>query len=157
MTLMIEIAKRPDGAGVLVCTRADGSQTWQKQKTTTAAHFALHDLTHYAVETTLGYKRGFFGLIAEGWEIKDTSGKFARGRLPEEAVEIETIVGLFDRERGGSGLQWTAEEFAVYSPRPLTEEQLRAVRELRQRLFSQWSEVAVGAKLELAFGAGPDY
>lgn len=157
MRLMIEIAKRADGAGVLACTRADGSQTWQKQKIATAAHFALHDLTHYAVETTLGYKRGFFGLIAEGWEIEDTSGKGARGRLPDEAVEVETIVGLFDRERGGSGLLWTAEEFAAYSPRPLTEEQLRAVRELRQRLFSQWSEVAVGAKLELTFDLPPDY
>ena len=149
----IEIAKRADGAGILFCTRADGSQTWQKQKQTTTAHFALHDFTHYAVETTLGYKRGFSGLIAEGWEI----GQGRSGKLSDEAVEVDTLVGLFDRERGGSGLLWTAEEFAAYSPQPLTEEQLRAVRELRQRLFSQWSEVAVGAKLELAFGSGPDY
>jgi hypothetical protein len=27
----------------------------------------LHDLTHYAVETALGYRRDFFGLITEGW------------------------------------------------------------------------------------------
>ncbi len=154
MRLKIEIAKRADGAGVLTCTRADGSKIWQKQKTTTAAHFALHDLTHYAVEATLGYGRGFFGLIAEGWAIEDTNGKGARGKLPDEALEVETLVGLFDRERGGSGLRWTAEEFAAYSPRSLTEEQLRAVRDLHQRLFLQWSEVAVGARLELTFGVG---
>jgi len=52
--LQIEIAKQPDGAGILRCTRHDGSITWQKQ-TKRAAHFALHDLTHYAVETALSY------------------------------------------------------------------------------------------------------
>lgn len=53
---------RADGAGVLRCTRRDGSVTWQKQEKH-AAHFAPHDLTHYAVETALGYRRGFFGLF----------------------------------------------------------------------------------------------
>jgi hypothetical protein len=84
--LQIEIVKQPDGAGVLRCTRQDRSVTWQKQ-TRHAAHFALHDLTHYAVETALGYRRGFFGLIAEGWDVDDTSGKGGRGALSAEAVE----------------------------------------------------------------------
>ena len=97
--MRIEIVKRADGAGVLRCVRPDGSVTWQKQ-TRHAAHFALHDLTHYAVETALGYRRGFFGLIAEGWDIEDTSGKGGRGALPAEALEVERIVGLFDSERG---------------------------------------------------------
>ena len=96
--LIVQIAKRADGAGVLRCTRADGSVTWQKQ-TRHAMHFALHDLTHFAVESTLGSRRGFFGLIAEGWEIDDTTGKGLRGRLPQEAVEVEHIVGMFDTER----------------------------------------------------------
>ncbi|MFM2126039.1 MAG: hypothetical protein RL328_2490, partial [Acidobacteriota bacterium] len=29
--MRVEIAKRADGAGVLRCTRDDGSVTWQKQ------------------------------------------------------------------------------------------------------------------------------
>jgi hypothetical protein len=84
--LLIEIAKRANGAGVLRCTRQDGSVTWQKQ-TKHAAHFALHDLTHYAVETALGYRRGFFGLIAEGWDVEDTTGKGARGALPARRLK----------------------------------------------------------------------
>ena len=36
--------------------------------------------------TALGYPRGFFGLIAEGWEIEDTTGKGARG-LCEQCSE----------------------------------------------------------------------
>ncbi len=50
--LTVQIAKRTDGSSVLRCTRADGSVTWQKQ-TRHAMHFALHDLTHFAVESTL--------------------------------------------------------------------------------------------------------
>jgi hypothetical protein len=96
--LQIEIAKQPDGAGVLRCIRQDGSVTWQKQ-TKHAAHFAVHDLTHFAVETVLGYRRGFFGLIAQGWDVDDTTGKGARGVLPAEAIKVEKIVGLFDSER----------------------------------------------------------
>lgn len=146
----IQIAKRDDGAGVLSCQREDGSQTWQKQKSTTAAHFALHDLTHYAVETTLGYGSGFFGLVAGGWDIEDTSGKGARGPIPPEALEVESIVGLFDRERGSS-LTWTAEEFNSFAQRPLTEPQIQAIRECRAELFRRWREIPPGAKLELEF------
>jgi hypothetical protein len=151
--LQIEISKRPDGAGVLRCTRQDGSVTWQKQMKH-GAHFALHDLTHYAVETALGYRRGFFGLIADGWEVEDTTGKGARGPLPAEAVEVERIVGLFDSERG-SGMLWTLEEFNQFSPRMLTEADVLGVRALRGALFQQWSAIAPGQKLELRFGQLP--
>jgi len=147
--LQIEISKRADGVGVLRCTRDDGSVTWQKQ-VKHGAHFALHDLTHYAVETALGYRRGFFGLIAEGWDVDDTTGKGARGPLPIEAGEVEQIVGLFDTERG-SGMLWTIAEFNEFAPRALTEAEIGSVRALRGKLFRQWSEIASGQKLELKF------
>ena len=63
--MRVQIAKRADGCGVLRCIRDDGSTAWQKQPDRYAAFFALHDLTHFAVETTLAYRRGFFGLVAE--------------------------------------------------------------------------------------------
>jgi hypothetical protein len=150
--LKIQITKRSDGGGVLLCTRADGSVTWQKQTARHAAHFALHDLTHFAVESGLGFKRGFYGLIAEGWEIEDTTGKGDRGRLPEEATEVERIVGLFDTERAG-GVIYTAEEFNEYSPRPFTDEELARVRKLRSELSTRWFAVEPGASLDLQFPA----
>ena len=134
---------------MLRCTRSDGSVTWQKQ-TRHAAHFALHDLTHYSVETALKYHQGFFGLIAEGWDVEDTTGKGNRGELPAEALEIERIVGLFDAERA-SGTLWTAEEFNENAPRRLTEEEIYAVQKLRGELFEKWFAVAPGEKLELEF------
>ncbi len=152
--LKIEIVKRADGAGLLRCTRADGSVTWQKQSERHAAHFTHHDLTHFAIETTLGYEQGFFGLIASGWDIEDTTGKGARGPLPDEAGEVESVVGLFDSERG-SGTLWTPDEFAQFAPRRLTrkldEAAIRRVRSSRGELFRRWAGVEIGGKLELEY------
>lgn len=148
--MKIEIKKRSDGAGVLHCTRDDGSVTWQKQTPRMAAHFSLHDLTHYAVETTLGYRSGFYGLVSQGWEIDDTTGKGSRGSIPPEAGEVESIVGLFDSERA-MGTPWHLDEFNQFAPRKLTEAQILAVRSKRSELFQLWSEVAPGASLDLVF------
>ena len=137
---------------MLRCIRRDGSVTWQKQNERHASFFAMHDLMHFAVETTLGYRRGFFGLIAEGWEIEDTTGKSKRGPLPDEAIEVERLVGLFSTERA-SGAIWTAEEFneAWGGSRRLTGEELTAIRKRRGELFRQWSAVAAGETLKLQY------
>jgi len=150
----VQITKKVDGSGVLRCVRADGSVTWQKQADRHAAYFALHDLTHFAVETALGFRRGFFGLIAEGWDIEDTTGKGARGPLPPEAAEAEIIVGLFSAERA-SGVIWTVDEFhqsaAMVGARKLSFDEIVRVKKKRSELFQRWSAVAPGASLELQF------
>ena len=154
--MRVQITKKADGSGVLRCVRDDGSVVWQKQNERHAAFFSLHDLTHLAVETALGYRRGFFGLIAEGWDFEDTTGKGARGPLPPEAGEVEQIVGMFDAERG-SGTIWTLEEFnefgEVQKLRPLTAEEITRVKKRRSELFQQWFAVAPGATLELQYEA----
>jgi hypothetical protein len=150
--LRIEISRAFEGTVTLRCARPDGTATWQKQ-TKHAAHFVLHDLTHFAVETSLACQRGFFGLIAEGWDIADTTGKGKRGALPPEAVEVERIVGLFDSERA-SGTLWTAEEFNAFAPRPLSEPEIQRVRALRSALFQRWFALPEGQKLELKFEPG---
>ena len=158
--LRIQIIKRPDGSGVLRCVRADGSMTWQKQERN-AAFFALHDLTHFAVESTLGFRRGFFGLIAEGWDVEDTTGQGARGPLPDEATEVEYFVGSFDAERA-AGKTWTADEFNEHAalhaassgrakPRRLRDEDLARVRARRDELLHDWFGLAAGGTLEMEY------
>jgi hypothetical protein len=141
---------------VLRCVRADGSATWQKQTDRHAAYFSLHDLTHFAVETELGYRRGFFGLIAEGWEIEDTTGKGARGPLPPEAGEVEMLVGVFSAERAGGAI-WTVDEFnecaAMSGVRKLSADEIARVKKKRSQLFQQWAAVEPGAALDLQFTA----
>lgn len=159
--LHIQLTKRADGGAVLRCVRPDGSVTWQRQEGRQAAFFPLHDLTHYAVETVLGFRRGFFGLIAEGWEIEETTGKGGRGPLPPEAVLVEHLVGFLDVERA-SGSAWSAAEYAEQlalkgliardvAPRWLTDDALDHVRARRRELFAEWAEVAPASALELMF------
>jgi len=159
--LRVQMTKRPDGGGVLRCARADGSITWQKQNARHAPFFALHDLTHFAVEQTLGLGRGFFGLIAVGWDMDDLTGKGTRGPLPGEAAEVEYIVGAFDTERAGATILTAAEfnEFAAThaassgraTPRRLTQEEMARVRARRGQLFSRWHALPAGETIELQF------
>jgi hypothetical protein len=159
--LKIQFTKRKDRGALLRCVRVDGTATWQRQDDKRAAFFPLHDLIHYAVETELGFVRGFYGLIANGWEIADTTGKGARGPLPDEATEVEYIVGALSAERPGDP-GCIAEEFnslaATFAkrrhlpqPRPLTDADLTRVRSRIEGLFAHWRDLPAGETLELEF------
>jgi hypothetical protein len=140
--MQVEISR-----ALLRCTRLDGSVTWQKQKERNAQFFVVHDLTHIAVERELGFHRGFFGLIAEGWEIEDTTRN-----LPAEALEVERLVGAFVTEFG-SGAVWTPAEFNGSSgaTRQLTNDELESVRTLRDELLAEWRAIGEDGKLMLVF------
>jgi hypothetical protein len=157
--LVIALTKRPDGDVVLRCTRADGSATWQRHRGGRAAFFPLHDLTHYTVERELGVRRGFFGLIAQGWDIGDTDGKSPRGPLPPDAIAVEDLVGAMDLQRA-SGTRWSAADLNEHlaaraaregrpAPRPLTDEDLARLRARWHDLLEQWTELPGGGTLEL--------
>ena len=91
----------------ITCIRDDGSITWQ----TYGPHsdfFAIHDLTHYAVETELGYKHGFFGMIAQGRDINDF-GPGSAASLHPEAFHAEMLAGLLSTAEG-NGARLTYEE-----------------------------------------------
>ena len=160
--LRVQLTKRADGAAVLRCLRADGTATWQRQEGPQALFFPFHDLTHFAVESTLGFRLGFSGLIADGWEIAAPGGKGARGRLPAETVLAEHVVGLLDRERVGGAPPLTAAEFNAELARlveigriaagvTVTEAQLAAARSRIEELHGRWAALAPGATLELRF------
>jgi len=159
--MVIRIKKGADGRTSLSCTRADGTSTWQRQEGAQASFFPRHDLTHYAVETVLGQRRGFYGLVAGGWDLSDFGTPWPRGKLPKDANLSEIIVGFFDRERA-SGEIGTAEELnaelAAYcgendlpAPDAFTEEHLWLVRQKRGDLFTRWEAVELGGALELSF------
>ncbi len=163
-SLRIDITKRADGATILCCTRADGSVCWQRQEVPQARFFPRHDLTHYAVESALGADRGFFGLIAQGWDIADTEGKSARGPLAGQAIFVEHLVGLI--ERGGIGRaplsaaevnEQVAELEAqgrLADALPVTDELLLAVRAQIAELHGRWTSLNPGGMLTLWFPPG---
>lgn len=158
--LELEFCKRTDGSVTFRLVRADGSATWQRHQGPTAQFFPLHDLTHFAVETTLRHARGFYGLVAEGWEISDFGSPWPRGRLPDDLDPSEDIVGFLDLERA-SGHQQSAAEYNAQLERqlagrrtsfaPLTEAQLTAIRERVRELHERWLALAPGDTMRLAF------
>src|SRR5215204_2197566 len=160
--LTIRIKKNADGTAALTCTRADGSVTWQRQQGTQGMFFPRHDLTHYAVETVLGHRRGFYGLVASGWDISDFGAPWPKGRIPADADPSELIVGFLDTERA-SGTRWDASDFndkaaLFYSehhpdmaPPTLTDDGLARIRQRRAELFADWDAVPPGGAIELGF------
>jgi hypothetical protein len=159
--LVIRIKKSADGRSALTCTRADGTTTWQSMQNVQAAFFPRHDLTHYAVETVLGHRQGFYGLVASGWDLSDFGTPWPRGPIPNEAVLSEMIVGLLDLERSSGELvqpddvnrrlQQFCRENELPAPEPLTDDDLWRVRQKRGELFAQWEAVKPGEALELSF------
>ena len=137
---------------------ANGEETWYKPD----GYFVHHDLIHYAVETTLGYRDAFHGLMARGWDMKDFGEKDrATGKtrpLPPEAHHAEAIVGLLQLEQTGSV---PPEEFfpaleATYAaqgepPPALTPAQVDRIRERIRALFAAWAQLPEGESLTLPF------
>lgn len=165
--LSIRFKRHPDDSASITCTRPDGSVTWQRQRGQLGRVFPPHDLTHFAVESVLGYRRGFYGLISSGWEISDFAKPWPRGPIPLEAMEVELIVGFLDSERRQIE-RWTLDEFHAHAdtyvasreavkhervpaPPRLTQEQLDDLRATRNELLARWNAVQSGEELVLEF------
>lgn len=158
--LLIRIKKKTDGSAALSCLRADGSSTWQRQEGVQGRFFPIHDLTHYAVETVLGHRRGFYGLVAEGWNLTDFGAPWPKGRLPADLDPSELIVGFLDMERA-AGVEWSADdhnekarfyyqEHGLSGSCRVSEEELGRIRALLRELVVQWRALPPGEALELA-------
>ncbi|HEU5316216.1 MAG TPA: hypothetical protein VFX49_08920 [Chloroflexota bacterium] len=161
MQIRFSKGKRADRPDVLTCLRADGSSTWMHER----PGFVYHDLAHYAVETSLGYRYGFFGLVRSGWEL--SSADFGRDPVTKQRFPwpdpsgapmepVEYVVSLLQRERGGWGV--TQDDFHdamklyVGDSRPqVPEERLAAARQLVRDLYARWEAVPPGEALDLTF------
>jgi hypothetical protein len=161
-TLRICFKKKRDGMNVLSCVRADGSATWQHQR---GEFFVHHDLTHYAIETTLGLRGAFYGLLARGWEFTDFGTPWPRGKMPEDALAdaalAEYLAGAFDLERAtgarveagafNATLAQACEAAGIRDPRPIRDEDLTRIRAAYTGLISRWRVLPPGETLELPF------
>lgn len=161
LTLLLK--KHADGRTALTLERADGTRTWQRQDRH-AAFFAAHDLTHYAVESTLGLRGAFYALVASGWDFGDFLPPYPRGPLGAEALWAETLVGLLDVERGtthpGETMMSAAEfntqlhaklrDVHLSPPRSVSERELSAIRQRRDALLHEFASLPAGETLRLA-------
>lgn len=166
--LRIQLKRLTNGGAALTCTRADGSIIWQRQDGSRGVVFPTHDLTHFAVETVLGYANGFYGLLAAGWEFGDFAAPWPRGPIPAEAREVELLVGLFEVERrmgGGWSAAQLQEQAKLYSAtqKPgrkvaipvLRDDEVVRLHAALQDLLARWSATHPDETLDLEFIAAP--
>jgi len=121
----------------------------------------LHDLTHYAVETTLGLREAFFGMLSSGRDIDSFGTKDGRKDFyPYEALLAEGLVGLVQVAFvGGDAMtsaeimqQWTLSRANAGLDAPaVTVNQVDAVRSALRALVERWDAVEAGQSMELAF------
>ncbi len=169
--MLVRLKKTRDGV-VLTCVRDDGSTAIQR--TRHGGFFALHDLMHYAVETTLGFDRAFFGLMGAGWDFS-TFGERSDPRylqMPAQASWAEHLVdavsrgyrhdvvsdpdllGLWAEEINEELLQTLAR--AGRPPCEIDAGQLASIAASFRDLSERWASVPVGDQLELVFPVSPD-
>lgn len=92
MKLIAERLGRTDKLDRLRCVRDDGSETATSMP---RQGILPHDLVHYVVESGLGWRDGFLGLVAAGfdigWSMEQTHDP-ANRMTADQAVHAEAVV-----------------------------------------------------------------
>jgi hypothetical protein len=160
MMLKLRFKKKADADTVFTALREDGSST-----TTSIGAYAgfgpVHDLSHYVVETSMGFRNAFLGLLGAGRNVEDFNRE-SKQWLTEEAMVAEAISGqlsqdaMTGRPLSVEDFNWTVRDVlsrgTVKCAAPeLTAEQLSALHARLADLRRRWEAVAVGETLELEF------
>ncbi len=161
--MQIIFTKNEHKSSLLKIVRTDQTETWTKYK---LPFEAQHDLMHYALETTLGYTKAFYGLINEGYDIQDFGLPRAERptalvpkNLHQEALWTEMVVGLLQTEWVQKTpkedflitLELACEEKGWLFPSDITIEDLDAIRLKFEKLWAAWLSLEDGQRLELEF------
>lgn len=159
-SLQVNLKKISAERASLHCRRPDGTETWSRVH----PFYPGHDLTHYSVESALGLKHGFFGLIASGWELSDFIQRSVAARLPTEAFWSECAVGVTELlNHGGApanppafaeweeALQQSIAGQGLPAFRGVHEAEYARLNELRATLLRRWSKLPTGETLTLDF------
>lgn len=163
--LRIRFKKRKDASVTLTFLRADGSVT-QSTIGDARGFGPVHDLTHYVVESTLGISRGFLGLIAEGWTVRDFE-QDAKSRIPNDAVWVEGMAGALSFEvMAGQPMGFDESKLVELEkvirerdPKPwahpeVAPEDFDTMRDALAKLVGYWRALPPGRSLELSFEPG---
>ena len=155
--MTLQITKNVGKPHLVLYRRDNGSETWMHADD----FFVLHDMGHYAIEKTLGYKTAFFGMINNGMDVGDFENREKRKQIPltDEAVWAENMANLFLIEQ----LQGEFEDFnQTFSeairkkhdgvePPVLGEMDLRSIRNELRSSISAWKSAIPGTRFFLEF------
>lgn len=159
--MVVTLTKLEVKPHVLRCVRDDGSATWFQASASNAEFFAAHDLSHFAIETVLGYRTAFYGLVAAGRDLDDfgSQGGVADTRkYSDEAIHAEEAANLMllavreDYDFDGFWEILTMAHDSAVSPLPsVSREQFDAIKAKLSELLEAWRALAIGESLSLEF------
>ena len=155
--MQITFIKQKDKKNTISCKRKDGSATWMASD----LFYVQHDLMHFAVETKLGYKTAFYGMLAGGIDITDFELPKAQRNFEytEQAWHAESIVNLLFiqlKQGENSDFQTALNAAYIMNAYPFSAPVVSAIaateiKNLFQELWLQWNELAYGEALHLLF------
>ncbi len=123
--------------------------------------FVLHDLSHFALEKTLGYQTAFMGMLNRGMDLKDFEDREKRKlmEVTDEAVYAENMANLFLMEISQGNFdnlnqvfQYAFKPMNKNLPPPvLTEKEIASARNYLKKLITQWKALSVNGTLYLDY------
>jgi len=139
------------------CVRADGTQT----DTELSSNCVYHDLAHFAVESQMGFRDGYWGKIAEGFDfstynLPDETRPFS---ISEEGYHAEYLATLVQTAASSGGwndayetmLRTASNTAGLPFPDSLPTEKRDSLVNYTKMLYQQWDWLPVSAALELYF------
>jgi hypothetical protein len=153
----IRFIKKENDKHVLTCTRKDGTVTWMNLD----GFFLRHDLLHYSVETSLNYRHGFYGMLANGVSISDFELPKEKRNIvfTDEAVYAEHIVNLIMVENACGKFDDFNQKLhdslhqanSGLNRITLTAGQMQAIHACYDALIDQWERLSEGKTMSLEF------
>lgn len=155
--MLIRLKKGRDGPDSLACVREDGTSTWRRIQ----RGLAFHDLAHHAVETELGIRDGFYGLVATGRSFDALADAEERANIPPSAMWVEFVVNqllteaasdeVYDEIAFHEGIARAVLTAGLPAPRRLEAAEIARIRARILALVARWRELPMGQTLELEF------
>lgn len=143
--MLIRLTKQSDRRHTLAVTRADGSSERVELE---SRSLLRHDLAHFAVETALSLRGGFWGSVARGAPL---TGEGIEGR---EAALAETLAGpaqTLMRDDAGIGDYRALLERVL--PERASDEAAASIHEQVRRLRGHWRATPFGGTMEIRWPA----
>lgn len=109
--------------------------------------FLLHDVCHYVVEKNMGYAKGFWGMLAEGYTFNQLSGK----NNPQTAGLrfAEQIVGPVQNTFLGNIPEEDFEFYVAHLDVTMTQPVLQACLLEIETILKSWAFLTTGKQLDL--------
>ncbi len=153
----LRITKNKDKPHIILYKRDDGSETWMYSDD----FFVVHDLSHFVIEKTLGYKTAFMGMLNNGMNVKDFENREKRKQIKvtDEGAHAENMANLFLMEVAQGNLEdfnkTVVESFKSINKTAtapaLSNNEITLIRNYFRVLINDWKALPIGQTMHLVF------